>query len=72
MKNSTDQGGCYRQRPKPEVDNTSQDLQNSSYMYPRKAKFNNHFIIISFPVLKGVLPFCSLFFSSPKIKQPCP
>ena len=45
MKNSADQGGCYQQRPKPEVDNTLRDLQNSSY--PMKAKFNNCFIIHS-------------------------
>ena len=31
MKNSADQGGCYPQRPKAEVDNTLRDLQNSSY-----------------------------------------
>ena len=31
MKNSADQGGCYPQRPKAEVDNTLLDLQNSSY-----------------------------------------
>ena len=31
MKNSSDQGGCYLQRPKAEVDNTLRDLQNSSY-----------------------------------------
>ena len=31
MKNSADQGGCYPQRPKVEVDNTLQDMQNSSY-----------------------------------------
>ena len=35
MKNSADQGGCYPQRPKAEVDNTLRDLQNSSY--PTKA-----------------------------------
>ena len=35
MKNSADQGGCYPQRPKAEVDNTLRDLQNSSY--PMKA-----------------------------------
>ena len=35
MKNSVDQGGCYPQRPKAEVDNTIQDLHNSSY--PTKA-----------------------------------
>ena len=31
MKNSADQGGCYPERPKAEVDNTLRDLQNSSY-----------------------------------------
>ena len=31
MKNSADQGGCYPQRAKAEVDNTLRDLQNSSY-----------------------------------------
>ena len=72
MKNSADQGGCYPQRPKAEVDNTLRDLQNSSY--PTKAKFNNCFIIHSkyFPVLKGVSPFRSLFFCSPKITQSRP
>ena len=30
MKNSADQGGCYLQKPKAEVDNTLRDLQNSS------------------------------------------
>ena len=61
MKNSEDQGVCYLQRPKAEVDNTLRDLQNSSY--PTKAKFNNCFIIHLkyFPVLKGVSPFRSLF-----------
>ena len=63
MKNSADLGGCYPQRPKAKVDNTLQDLQNSSY--PTKAEFNNCFIIHSkyFPILKGVLPFRSLFFA---------
>ena len=72
MKNSADRGGCYPQRPKAEVDNAHRDLQNSSY--PTKAKFNNCFIIQSkyFPVLKGVSPFRSLFFRSPKITQPRP
>ena len=67
MKNSADQGGCYPQRPKAEVDNTLQDLQNSSY--PTKAKFNNCFTIHSkyLLVLKGVSPF-----RSPNITQPCP
>ena len=44
MKNSADQGGCYPQRPKAEVDNT----------------------LPCFSVLKGVSPFRSLFFRSPK------
>ena len=60
MKNSVDQGGCYPQRPKAEVDNTLRDLQNSSY--PTKAEFNNCFVIHSkyFSVLKGASPFRSL------------
>ena len=72
MKNSGDQGGSYPQRPKAEVDNTLQALQNSSY--PMNAEFNNCFIIYLkyFPVLKGVSPFRSLFFCSPKITQPHP
>ena len=72
MKNSADQGGCYPQRPKAEVDNTLRDLQNSSY--PAKAEFKNCFIVHSkyFPVLKNVSPFRSLFFRSPNITQPCP
>ena len=71
MKNSADQGGCYPQRPKAEVDNTLWDLQNSSY--PTKAEFNNCFIIHSkyFLHLKGVSPLRSLFFPSPNITQPC-
>ena len=39
MKNSADQGGCYPQRPKAEVDNTLLDLQNSSY--PTKAEIQD-------------------------------
>ena len=31
MKNTADQGGCYPQRLKAEVDKTFRDLQNSSY-----------------------------------------
>ena len=67
MKNSADQGGCYNT-----LHNTLRDLQKSSY--PTKAKFNNCFIIHSkyLLVLKGVSPFCSLFFRSPNITQPCP
>ena len=71
MKNSADQGGCYPQRPKAEVDNTLRGLQNSSY--PPKAEFNNCFIHSKYLlVLKGVSPFHSLFFHSPTITQPCP
>ena len=72
MKNSADQGGCYPQGPKAQVDNTLRHLQNSSH--PTKAEFNNSFIIHSkyFPVLKGVSPFRSSFFRSPKISDPCP
>ena len=72
MKNSADQGGCYPQRAKAEVDNTLRDLQNSSY--PTKAEFNNCFIIHSkyFLLLRGVSPLRSLFFRSPNITQPCP
>ena len=44
MKNPADQGGCYIQRPKAEVDNIFRDLQNSSY--PRKAEFNKRPISI--------------------------
>ena len=58
---SADQEGCYPQRLKAEVDNTLQDLQNSSY--PTKAEFNKCFIIHSkyFPVLKGFSQFRSAF-----------
>ena len=68
MKNSVEEGGCYTQSRKAEVDNTLQDLQNSSY--PTKAEFNNCFIIHSkyFRVLKGVSPICSLFFRSLNIR----
>ena len=45
MKNSADQGGCYRQKLKAEVDNSLRDLQNSSYH--TKAEFYNCFIIHS-------------------------
>ena len=71
MKSSADQGGCYAQRPKAEVDNTLRDLQNSSY--PTKAEFNKCFIIHSkyFLLLNGVSPLRSLFFLSTNIAQPC-
>ena len=45
MQNSADQGGCYPQRSKAEVDNILRDLQKSSY--PMKAEFNNCFILKS-------------------------
>ena len=45
MKNLADRGGCYGLRPKAKVDNTIQDLLNSSY--PTKAEFINCFIIHS-------------------------
>ena len=45
MKNSADRGACYPLRPKVGVDNTLQDLQNSSY--PAIAEFSNCFIIHS-------------------------
>ena len=72
MKDSTDQGGYYPQRPKASVDNTLRDVQNSSY--PMTGEFNNCFIIHSnyFPVLKRVSPFCSLFIRSPKNPQSRP
>ena len=72
MRSSADLGGSkYPPRPKPEVDNTLQDLQNFSY--PTKTKFKDCFIIHSkyFP-LKGVSPFRSLFFYSSKVTQPRP
>ena len=67
-----DQGGCYPQRPKGEVDNTLRNVQNSSY--PTKSEFNTCFIIHSkcFLLLKGVSPLRSLFSCSPNITQPCP
>ena len=68
MKNSAEQGGCYPQRPKAEVDNTLRDLQNSSY--PTKAEFHNCFIIHSkyFPVLKRATSrYLELFLPSTKL-----
>ena len=48
MKNSAEQGGCYPQRPKAEMDNTLRDLQNFSY--PTKGEFNNCFMLYSFKI----------------------
>ena len=64
MKNSADQGGCYPQRPKAEVDNTLRDLQNSSY--PTKASFNNCFIIHSkyFPLSDWLKPHAQFTITS--------
>ena len=72
MKNSADQGGCYPQRPKAEVDNTLRDLQNSSY--PTNAEFNDCFITHSkyFPVLREVSPFRFLSCWSLNITQSLP
>ena len=55
-------------RQKASVDNTLQDLQNSSYS--TKVELNINCIIIHskyFPILKGISPFCSLFLCSPNI-----
>ena len=75
MKNSADQGGCYQQRPKAEVDNPFQDLQSCSY--PAKTEVDNCLLVIIihskyFLILKGVSLFHSLFFCSPNITQHCP
>ena len=48
--------GCYPQRPKSKVDNTLQDLQNSSY--PTRAVFNNCLLFI-----QNIFPFLKEFFS---------
>ena len=55
MKNSTDEGGCYPQRPKAEVDNTLRDLQNSSYLTKADS-------IIALLFIQNI----SRFFCSPK------
>ena len=36
MKNSADQGGCYPQRPKAEVDNTLRDPLNDVFFLVRR------------------------------------
>ena len=56
MKNSADQGGCYPQRPKAEVDKALRDLQNSSY--PTRAKFNN---IIALLFIQNISSFLKEF-----------
>ena len=58
MKNSAEQGGCYPQRPKAEVDNTLRDLQNSSY--PTKAEL---FIQNISPFLEEFRHFALCFFA---------
>ena len=72
MKNSADEGGCYSQRPKAEVDNTLPG--SAEFFISYLASFHHCFIIHSkyFPVLKGVSPFRSLFFYSPNITQSRP
>ena len=64
------EGVIHRER-RPRWITPPQDLQNSSYR--TKAEFNNCFIIHTkyLLILKGVLPFHSLFFRSPNITQPC-
>ena len=61
MENSADQGRCYPQRPRAEVDYNLKDLQNSSY--PTKAEFNNCSIIHSkyFPVSDWLKPLERIF-----------
>ena len=56
------------QRPKAEVDNTLQDLQNSSY--PTKAEFSNCFIVHSkyFLVLRGAFAISLFVFPLTKYK----
>ena len=63
MKNSAEQGRCYPQRPKAEVDNTLRDLQNSSY--PTKAEFNKALLFIKniSPFLKEFRHFALCFFA---------
>ena len=56
MKNSADLGGCYPQRQKAEVDNTLQDLENSSY--PMKAY---SIIIIALLFIQNISPFLKEF-----------
>ena len=71
MKNSADQGGCYQQRPKAEVDDTLQDLQNSSYL----RKLNSIIALLFIQNISSFLKeFChyTLFFRPPNITQPCP
>ena len=71
MKNSADQGGCYPQRPKAEVDDTLQDLQNSSYL----RKLNSIIALLFIQNISSFLKeFChyTLFFRPPNITQPCP
>ena len=61
MTNSADQGGRYPTKPKAEVDNTLRDLQNCFIIHSKY-----------FPIPKGVSPFRSLFFRTPKITQSRP
>ena len=68
MKNSADRGGRYPQRPKAEVDNTVQDLHNSSY--PTKAEFNNNIALLFIQNISSFLKeFChyALCFSTRQI-----
>ena len=51
MKNSAEQGGCYPQRPKAEVDNTLRDLQTSSYQLRKPDS------IIAILFIQNISPF---------------
>ena len=63
MKNSADQGGCYPQRPKAEVDNTLRDLQNSSYPTRPNSIIALLFIQNISPFLKEFRHFALCFFA---------
>ena len=54
MKNSADQGGCYPQRPKAEVDKTLRDLQNSSHIREPNS-------IIALLFIQNISSFCNDF-----------
>ena len=65
MKNSADQGG-----PKVEVDNTLQELQNSSFPTKTEFKIIVDLIFIQNISHKGLFTI-KLFSFSPKITQSC-
>ena len=59
MKNSAGRGGCYPPSPKAEVDNTLQDLQNSSYT--TKAELLLYYSIKILSLLKLVNLLAAIF-----------